>query len=113
VVIARALAQDTEVLLLDEPTADLDLAHQMETLELLHGLAAGGKAVALSVHDLNQAAMAADKVLLMAGGRVLALGKPTEVLTPELIEGAYGAKVAAATHPRLGIPLIFPDPDWL
>ncbi|HEY9053403.1 MAG TPA: ABC transporter ATP-binding protein, partial [Rectinemataceae bacterium] len=112
VVIARALAQDTDVLLLDEPTADLDLAHQMETLELLHDLARGGKAVAFSVHDLNQAAMAADRVLLLAQGGAAAFGTPSQVLTPGRIEEAYGAAVVSAKHPRLDLPLIVPDPYW-
>jgi iron complex transport system ATP-binding protein len=113
VVIARALVQDTEILLLDEPTADLDLAHQMDTLELLLGLAAAGKAVAFSVHDLNQAAMVADRILLLAGGGMAAYGSPDEVLRPEIIEKYYGAKVYVGRHPAADLPQVVPDPGWM
>ncbi|MCX7028376.1 MAG: ABC transporter ATP-binding protein [Spirochaetes bacterium] len=113
VVIARALVQDTDIILLDEPTADLDLAHQMETLELLLGLAASGKAVAFSVHDLNQAAMVADEILLLAGGGTAAFGSPSEVLTPEIIGKTYGTRVIVRRHPVADIPQIIPDPDWI
>lgn len=113
VVIARALAQDTEVLLLDEPTADLDLEHQMETLELLLDLARAGKAIAFSVHDLNQAAMIADEILLLAEGRAAAFGAPAEVLTAEVIERTYGARVFVGRHPAAEIPQIIPDPAWI
>ncbi len=113
VVIARALVQDTEVLLLDEPTADLDLAHQMETLELLLDLARAGKAIAFSVHDLNQAAMIADEILLLAEGRAVAFGTPAEVLTAEVIERTYGARVFVGRHPTAEIPQIIPDPAWI
>jgi iron complex transport system ATP-binding protein len=113
VVIARALVQDTDVLLLDEPTADLDLEHQMETLRLLLDLAKAGKAVAFSVHDLNLAAMAADEVLLLAKGRMVAFGEPKAVLTPAIIKDAYGARVIVDDHPTARIPNIILDPEWL
>ena len=113
VVIARALIQDTDILLLDEPTADLDLEHQMETLELLLDLDKAGKAVAFSVHDLNQAAMVADRVLLLAGGKVAAYGKPSEVLTAGIINRTYGARVFVGRHPAADIPQIVPDPEWM
>jgi len=113
VVIARALVQDTGILLLDEPTADLDLANQMETLSLLRRLARAGKALAFSVHDLNLAAMAADSILLIAEGYVRAFGPPGQVLTPEIIASAYGARVQVKPHPSGLIPQIILDPDWL
>jgi len=113
VVIARALVQDPDVLLLDEPTADLDMAHQMETLDIMRDLARSGKAVAFSVHDLNQAAMAADEILLLVEGRVAALGSPELVLTPEIIEKAYGARVIVKNHPTVAVPHIILDPPWL
>ncbi len=113
VVIARALVQDTDILLLDEPTADLDLEHQMETLELLLDLAKAGKAVAFSVHDLNQAAMVADQVLLLAKGKAAALGTPSEVLTAEIIGATYGSRVFVGRHPGADIPQIVPDPQWM
>ncbi|MDX9826342.1 MAG: ABC transporter ATP-binding protein [Spirochaetia bacterium] len=113
VVIARALVQDTDILLLDEPTADLDLEHQMETLELLLDLAKAGKAVAFSVHDLNQAAMVADRVLLLDEGRAAAYGKPSEVLTAGIIGQTYGSRVFVGRHPAADIPQIVPNPEWM
>ena len=113
VVIARALVQDPDILLLDEPTADLDMAHQMETLKMLKDLARSGKAVAFSVHDLNQASMAADEILLLSGGRVAALGSPAEVLTPDIIEKAYGTRVIVNEHPSGAVPHIILNPKWL
>ena len=113
VVIARALAQDPDILLLDEPTADLDMAHQLETLSTLRELARSGKAVAFSVHDLNLAAMIADEVVLIAEGRIAAQGRPAEVLTPEVIRAAYGARVIVEPHPSGAVPHIILDPEWL
>jgi len=113
VVIARALVQDPDVLLLDEPTADLDMAHQIETLAILRDLARSGKAVAFSVHDLNQASMAADEILLLEGGRIAAMGSPGAVLTPETIEKAYGTRVIVGGHPSGPVPHIILDPPWL
>jgi len=113
VVIARALAQDPDILLLDEPTADLDLSHQLETLSTLRELARSGKAVAFSVHDLNLAAMIADEVVLIAEGRIAAQGKPAEVLTPGVIRAAYGARVIVEPHPSGSVPHIILDPEWL
>lgn len=113
VVIARALVQDPDILLLDEPTADLDMAHQIETLAILRDLARSGKAVAFSVHDLNLASMAADSILLLQGGRVSALGAPEAVLTPAIIQKAYGSRVIVADHPAGTVPHIILDPEWL
>lgn len=112
VLIARALAQGAEALLLDEPVAELDLAGQMAVLDLLKDLAASGAAVAFSVHDLNLAALAADKVAALAGGRIVALGRPREVLTPELIQRVYGSPVLVGDHPALDRPQISPIPPW-
>ena len=113
VVIARALVQNPDVLLLDEPTADLDMAHQIETLAILRDLARQGKAVAFSVHDLNQASMAADEIVLLAEGQIAATGSPAAVLTPEMIEKAYGTRVIVNRHPSGGVPHIVLDPPWL
>jgi iron complex transport system ATP-binding protein len=113
VVIARALVQNPDILLMDEPTADLDMAHQLETIQLMRELAAAGKAVAFSVHDLNQAAMAADDILLLERGRIVAGGSPAEVLTPAMIDRTYGTRVIVQTHPRGGVPHIILDPPWL
>lgn len=113
VVIARALAQDTDILILDEPTADLDLANQLDTLALMRTLAARGKAVVFSVHDLNLAALAADEIALADRGRIVALGSPAEVLTPETIKAAYGVDALVQARPDCGIPHVIPSPPWL
>jgi len=113
VLIARALAQGAEALLLDEPAAELDLAGQMAVLGLLRDLAAQGAAVAFSVHDLNLAALAADRVAALADGRLVALGPPKEVLQPELIESIYGSPVHVGEHPSMDRPQISPIPPWI
>lgn len=95
VLIARSLAQETPVLLLDEPTTFLDLRHGLEILELVRRLAKErGKTIILTLHDINQAAHFADNLVLLKEGGVLASGDPAEVLSEELIEKAYGLKVS-------------------
>jgi iron complex transport system ATP-binding protein len=86
VMVARALAQEPELLVLDEPTNHLDIRHQLEVLGLLRGL---GLTVVLTLHDLTLAAEHADQLLLLHGGRVLAQGPPAAVLTPETIARAF------------------------
>ena len=113
VVIARALVQDTDILILDEPTADLDLANQLDTLALLRGLARRGKAIAFSVHDLNLAALAADEMILVDKGGIVAHGRPAEVLTPEVIQQAYGIRAIVQSRPDCDLPYVVPAPPWL
>lgn len=113
VLIARALAQGAGALLLDEPAAELDLAGQMAVLDLLKELAAQGAAVAFSVHDLNLAALAADRVAALAKGRLVALGRPREVLKPDIIESIYGSPVLVGEHPSVDRPQISPIPPWI
>jgi iron complex transport system ATP-binding protein len=109
VVIARALAQAPRILLLDEPTAALDLKYQLTILELARQMAHGdGLAVVVTLHDLNQAALIADRVALLAGGRLLAVGAAEAVLTPILLQAAYDVPIAIARHPIHGTPLITP-----
>lgn len=109
-VIARALAQEPRVLLLDEATAHLDLKHQVSILELIRSLARDhGLAVLATLHDLNQAALYADRVALLAEGELRALGAPAEVLTPAHLSAAYGLPVAVIPHPTQGTPLVLPD----
>lgn len=94
VLIARSLAQETPVLLLDEPTTFLDLRHGLEILELVQRLAKErGKTIILTLHDINQAAHFADNLVLLKEGQVVASGCPGEVLSEELIEKVYGLKV--------------------
>jgi iron complex transport system ATP-binding protein len=91
--IAMALAQEPEVLLLDEPTSHLDIKYQMEIMELVRGMADRGLTVILSAHDLNLAAHYSDRIALLANRELLMFGKPCEVLTEALIERAFGAKM--------------------
>lgn len=107
--IALALAQETELLLLDEPTTFLDIAHQYEVLDLLHGLAGEGRTVVAVLHDLAQAARYADHVVLMSAGLVLATGTPTEVLTAKRVTAAFGLPVTVIPDPVTGTPLIVPS----
>lgn len=107
VAIARALAQEPEILLLDEPTAHLDLAHQGRLLEILreHRERRGGTALLVS-HDLNLAAEVCDRLLLLARGRILAAGSPEEVMRPAHLEAAYGCPVDVAADPVSGRPRV-------
>ncbi|MCH8130301.1 MAG: ABC transporter ATP-binding protein [Acidobacteria bacterium] len=94
VVIARALAQDTPILLLDEPTTGLDIGAQQEVMELIDRLRSQRELTVLSaMHDLNIAGQFTERIVLVSGGRVVADGAPGDVLTPELIDRHYGARV--------------------
>ena len=108
-ILARALAQEPAVLLLDEPTAHLDLKYQVGILALARDLAHGhGLAVVVTLHDLNQASQYADRLALLAHGRLLATGRPSEVLTAELLGSAYEVPVIISIHPVHGTPLVTP-----
>jgi iron complex transport system ATP-binding protein len=110
VLLARALCQSTPILLLDEPTAHLDLQYQVSLLELVHGLAhKDDLAVLLALHDLNLAARYADRVALMVAGKIEATGIPREVLQPELISRAYCLPVQVVEHPFANVPLVLPE----
>lgn len=107
--IALALAQETELLLLDEPTTFLDIAHQYDVLDLVHRLAAAGRTVVAVLHDLAQAARYADHLVLMSAGLVLASGPPSEVLTEQRVGAAFGLPVTVVPDPVTGTPLIVPS----
>jgi iron complex transport system ATP-binding protein len=105
--IARALAQEPEALLLDEPTAHLDIAHQIEILDLARKLTATrGLATLVVLHDLNLASQYCDHLVLLAEGRVIATGRPQEVVTETHIREAYGAEVQVRLHPTSGRPYL-------
>lgn len=107
--IAMALAQETEVLLLDEPTTYLDLAHQVEVLDLVTDLnRKRGTTVAIVLHDLNLAARYADHVIAMKNGAVVALGDPSAVVTEELVRSVFGLESRVIPDPVSGTPLIIP-----
>jgi iron complex transport system ATP-binding protein len=110
VLLARSLAQDAPVMLLDEPTTHLDLQHQSNLLNLVRTLAQEKDLTVLMVlHDLNLASLYADQVALMVAGRVHAFGLPGEVLTSENLTAVYRVPVSVIPHPEYGKPLILPD----
>ncbi|HLR27969.1 MAG TPA: ABC transporter ATP-binding protein [Ruania sp.] len=107
--IAMSLAQQTDVLLLDEPTTFLDVNHQIEVLDLLTDLNTGrGTTIVMVLHDLNLAARYADHLVAMSQGRIHAVGTPGEVLTPELLEVVFGLSSEVITDPVSGKPLMLP-----
>lgn len=107
--IAMALAQETEVLLLDEPTTYLDLAHQVEVLDLLTDLnRRRGTTVAIVLHDLNLAARYADHVIAMKGGRIAAEGDAGAVVTEALVRDVFGMESRVVADPASGTPLVVP-----
>ncbi len=108
--IGRALAQGAPILLLDEPTAHLDLRHQLEVLRLVRSLAASGNyTILLALHDLNLVARFADEVVLLVAGRITASGSPRHVLREETLSSAYGVPVQVLEHPIHHTPLVVPD----
>ncbi|NML51076.1 ABC transporter ATP-binding protein [Streptomyces sp. R302] len=108
--IAMALAQDTPVLLLDEPTTYLDLAHQVDVLELVaHLNRTEGRTVVMVLHELNLACRYADHLIAMRDGRVLAAGPPTDIVTPDLVQEAFALRATVITCPVAGTPLVIPE----
>jgi iron complex transport system ATP-binding protein len=107
VMLARALAQEPTVLLLDEPTAHLDLKHQVGVLELVRTLAQEENlAVLMTLHDLNQAALYADQVALMQRGEIVAHGTAQEVFRADQLSRVYGVDIAVGVHPVRGTPVV-------
>jgi ABC-type cobalamin/Fe3+-siderophores transport system ATPase subunit len=110
VLLARALAQDTPILLLDEPTTHLDLEHQSSFFNLVRALTAQKRlSVLLVLHDLNLAGLYADQVALLVNGRIHTTGTPQEVLTEENLSRVYNVPVNVVPHPEYGTPLVLPD----
>ena len=104
--LARVLAQGADTVFLDEPTASLDLRHQEDVMQVARDLAADGRAVVVVLHDLSLASAYADRLALIAGGRLEAIGTPAEVLTEERIERVYGLSVEL--HLVNGRPVVVP-----
>jgi iron complex transport system ATP-binding protein len=108
-VLARALATEAQILLLDEPTANLDLSHQSSLLNVVRERCDDKKVAALFVtHDINLAAQFADVVLLMKDGRTVESGRPADVLRPEVLEQVFGVRVLVDAHPISGAPRVTP-----
>ena len=106
-VIARALVQEPQILLLDEPTAFLDLHHQLDIARIIKRLnRERGLTVILVSHDLNLASQYCDQVLLLNHGRLAAMGSPQTVIKPEVIETVYGCSVLVDRHPQSGLPRV-------
>lgn len=110
--LALVLAQQTPVVLLDEPTSYLDLSHQVEVLDLVRALPdprGGGRATVVAVlHELNLAARSADHIVAMAAGRVVAQGTPGEVIVPEVLAEVFGLDADVVADPLLGHPVVLP-----
>ncbi len=107
--ISMALAQETDLLLLDEPTTFLDLAHQVDVLELVRRLnTEAGRTVVMVLHDLNLAARYADCLIAMKEGRLVAAGDPNDVITESLLDEVFGLRAQVIPDPVTGTPLVVP-----
>ena len=107
--LAMALAQETPLLLLDEPTTFLDLQHQIEVLDLCAQMHAEGRTLVAVLHDLNQACRYATHLIAMREGAVVARGNPAEVVDAELVEHVFGVRCRVIEDPETGTPLIVPS----
>jgi iron complex transport system ATP-binding protein len=108
VALARVLAQATQLLLLDEPTAALDVHHQELVLSIVRGRVAAGDGAVVVLHDLGLAAAYADRVAVLADGRIVADGPPESVFTPELLSAVYHHEIDVVRHPGTGALLVLP-----
>ena len=107
--IAMALAQETPLLLLDEPTTYLDLAHQVEVLDLLHRLnSEEGRTIVLVIHDLNLACRYADHLVAMSDGRIRVVGRPTDVVSAPMVREIFGVECRVLSDPVTGTPIVIP-----
>lgn len=104
--IALALAQETPLLLLDEPTSYLDIAHQVEVLDLLVDLNTAGTTIVVVMHDLNQAVRYADTIVAMKDGQIVAAGPPADVVTAELVADVFGVRARVIHDPDTAAPLV-------
>ncbi|WP_067173715.1 ABC transporter ATP-binding protein [Microtetraspora niveoalba] len=107
--IAMVLAQQTDLLLLDEPTTFLDIAHQYELLELCRELRDEGKTIVAVLHDLNQACRYATHLVAMRAGRIVAEGAPAEIVTPALVEEVFDLRCEIVPDPQTGTPMVVPE----
>ena len=106
VLLARALAQEPDALLLDEPTASLDINHQVRVLGLVERLVAEGQTAVAAIHDLDLAARFCDRLVLLSDGRIRADGPPADVLRDPAVESAFGTRTAVSRNPVTGTPTV-------
>ncbi|WP_292836045.1 ABC transporter ATP-binding protein [Microbacterium sp.] len=107
--IAMALAQETDILLLDEPTTFLDVAHQVEILDLIRDLNDdNGTTIVMVLHDMNMAARYADHLVALSSGRIVAAGAPSDVITSQMIREVFGVDCQVIEDPVSGAPLVLP-----
>ncbi|WP_174791023.1 ABC transporter ATP-binding protein [Occultella kanbiaonis] len=106
--IALVLAQQTPLLLLDEPTTFLDIAHQVEVLDLVAGLRDDGQTVVAVLHDINHAIRYADHLIAMRDGYIVAEGAPEQIVTAPMIEEVFGLRARVVPDPDLGVPIVLP-----
>ena len=106
--LAMALAQETQILLLDEPTTFLDIAHQVEVLDLCADLHEQGRTLVMVLHDLNQACRYATRVIAMRDGVLVAQGAPAEIVTADLVRDVFGLECRVIPDPETGTPLVVP-----
>lgn len=111
IVIARALAQRPRVLLLDEPTAHLDIDHEIEIFDLLKRLNREGLTIIVVSHDLNLAAEFCGRILLMVKGKVAAEGRPEDVIAPQVLKSVYGSRIVVEKNPKTGAPHVLLAPE--
>ncbi|WP_154768880.1 ABC transporter ATP-binding protein [Nakamurella alba] len=108
--LAMVLAQQTPLLLLDEPTTFLDIAHQLEVLDLCADLQERGLTIVAVLHDLNQACRYASHLICMAAGRIVAAGPPADIVTADLVQDVFGVRCEIILDPQTGTPLVVPLP---
>jgi iron complex transport system ATP-binding protein len=108
VLIARTLAQGSDIILLDEPTSHLDVNHQIEVLSALHALTRAGTTAISVFHDLNLAAHFCDEIIVLKAGKAVAIGPPRDVITPLILKEVFGLGAAVRIHPVTGKPLVVP-----
>jgi iron complex transport system ATP-binding protein len=106
--VAMALAQETDLLLLDEPTTFLDISHQIELLDLLADLNRAGKTIVVVLHDLNLACRYAHRIVAMKAGRIVAEGEPAALIRPDLVREVFGLECEVIADPVSGAPLVVP-----
>jgi iron complex transport system ATP-binding protein len=104
--LARVIAQETPVILLDEPTSSLDIGHQETVMRALRSLADDGTAIVVVLHDINLASAHSDRIMLLSAGRAAATGSPSEVLTSERLSSVYKQPMRVVDHPHRDCPLV-------